>query len=133
MPPPTEFHFQQRAVVWPATGAYNDEGEPLVDVPEETDCRWNWGRSEALDARGNVIALDVTVRVPQEYPVNSRMWLASDWDQEPLEEWYGIGSAGDKTEMMYVRTHQIIEDIRGDAVSYVLGLARYKDNPRDNG
>lgn len=73
MPPVETFERRQKAQYWAYSGV-DGHGDPTVSAVATLTVRWEWGRREGMDALGNTIALDATVFVDREIPINSIMW-----------------------------------------------------------
>ena len=104
------------AAVCTADG-YDDNGEPKVSAAKEINCRWIERQSEAMDANGNAIRIDVSVIVAQEVPVGSVMWEGS------LDDYPTPPSGG----MYEVINTSRVSDLKGNHIRRTLGLARYSD------
>jgi hypothetical protein len=122
----------QKVLLWRATGANDNYGQPVVGEPEEIRVRWNTGRSEALDNNGTKVSLDASLVVAERIPLGSLMWLAplqgANTDTA-LAQWYGVGSgsAVPDTELMYVKTYNESRDIRNRISARTVGLMKYKN------
>lgn len=127
MPPFEIMDRHQAAVLWSATGGYDDHGEPVVGEPTEIRVRWNWGRTQSVGPRGNIIALDAKVVAAEDIPLGSNMWQGS------LEDWYGTGSAGEAADVMYVVTEGKAVDLKGRITRREYGLSWFRDNPLPTG
>lgn len=122
MPPPEQANLDQVAVLWVGS-AIDEHGEVTLGTPVEINVRWNNKRVESLDSRGNPIGLDATVVVDIDILAGSLMWLGT------LEEYYSVGSAGDDTAIMVVKTFKKIPDMKQQNYYREVGLSRYKDSP----
>lgn len=106
----------QKAVLWAATGNYPDwDGEPEVGAGAEIDVRWEWGKRDGLDARGNTITIEATVVVGQEIAVGSKMWLGKLAD-------YTAGET-----VLYVTNYREVPDTKGRKYRRVVSLSRHSD------
>ncbi len=119
MPAQETTHRFQKAVLWPFA-SYNRYAEVLVGAPDEIDVRWENTRHEAKDSKGNTVFIEAVVHVNQIIVIYSRMWLGE------LEDWYGVGSAGDDTNLMEVVIYRETPDIKGRAIRRIAELVRYK-------
>lgn len=113
----------QPALLWPMIG-YDRDGQPRITTitPTPIQVRWKWGRSVRLDTQGNTITIDATVKVNQDIPNGSLMWLGS------LADWVANGNKGSTgKEICEVKSVQWTPDIKGRAVERELGLLRRTD------
>lgn len=134
MPFPELRHRYQKALLWRATGLSDNYGNPTVGSPEEIRVRWNWGRTQGVDSQGNTIALDADAVVGEDITIGSNMWLAPDQSADSdtaLEQWYGTGSAGTDTGVMYVQSLRKVPDLRNRVHSRSVKLMRYKNTLPD--
>lgn len=118
--------FEQRdryqvALLWAATGAFDDFAVPVVAAPVEIRVRWVDGQSESLDPDGQTVSLDGTAVVNQFVPIGSRMWLGT------LDQWYAApGSGGDDDQVREVKTYNGVPDIKVRNLRYKLGLMKWR-------
>lgn len=105
----------QTAVLWEPSGT-DGYGQATFASPVEVDVRWKYANTEMVGADGKPVAIDATVVVAQEVPVNSRMWLGS------LSEWLGTGSGDSAEPLMRVLTYRYTPDIKGRNFRRTLGL-----------
>lgn len=120
MPKPETSFRRQWAVLWPA-GGYDEFGQPTVGEPQEIQVRWVNRQSRALSPEGNTITLDASVVTVEDIPVGSIMWEGT------LDDWYGIGSAGQDSGLMEVVSADYTPDLKGRVWRKNLGLKFYKD------
>lgn len=120
--------MHQKAVLWPFSHK-DEQGMPVVDAPVSIDVRWVTKRMESVDRQGNTISLDGMAVVDRKIDVESQMWLAPRQDEDPIEQWYGTGSAGDDSEIMRVALYNEIPDMDGREVRRTVGLRRFQGNP----
>lgn len=123
MPPLEEVDCWDTAVLWPATGGYDKQGQPVLGDPVQLDypngVRWLNKLAYKLDPAGNVIAVDATAVVNQDIPIHSRMWLGA------LADWYGTGSADTHDQnLMTVKTFDKTDDTKGRFSRRTVGLMR---------
>lgn len=123
MPAPEANGREQDAVLWEATGRYDAEGRHLIGEPREIEVRWLRKRRMGTAANGSPVMLDATVVTVEEIAVGSNMWLGT------LDDWYGVGSAGDATEVHEVVSYDETPDVKGREVYRTLSLIRHKDKP----
>ena len=109
----------QTAVLW-AAGGYDDYGEQTVGDPVEVQVRWVNNRSEALDANGNMIAIDATVVLAQDVAIGDKMWLGT------LDDLPGTGYQPDE-DVMEVVTFGKTPDLKGRFYRREAGLKRFRD------
>lgn len=124
MPQMETAYRMQKAVYWAADGV-DDFGEPrVVSNPVQLDVRWVNKRAKAMDAQGNMVALDATAVVDRAIDPGSKMWLGE------LADWYGTGSGSGETdndsELMEVATYDETVDLKGRNVRRMVGLVKYK-------
>lgn len=116
----------QKIVLWSFTG-YDTYGQPTVAAPVQIVGRWIVQKSEAVDPKGNTIALDGTVIVTQDIAIGSHLWLGN------LNDWYGTGSGlSQADELLYeVKTFQTTPDVKGRALRRVAGVMRLHQRGAD--
>lgn len=122
MPPLESMDRHQKAVLWVATGNTNRYGQEFVSDPVEITVRWVNRRSVGRDPQGNRVSLDASVVAARVIPLGSRMW------EGELADFLGTGSAGDDTDVMYVRTSDVAKSLKGMHTRYEYGLSRNKDD-----
>lgn len=127
MPPFETMDRPHDAVLWESTGVTDDYGELIVSSPVEIKVRWNWKRSQTVNARGIPIATDAQVVAAQDIALGSEMWKGT------LEDWYATGSAGDNADILYVATEGNVDDLKGRITRREYGLSRFRDNPLPTG
>lgn len=116
----------QRAAVWQRTG--NDRhGEVIVSAPTDMKVRWEEGERDVQQGDGTVIRIQGTITPHIELPMGSILWLAPDPRTDAVEQWYGLGSAGDDSGLMIVVTKDWGQDLKGRHNRYEYGLAKYRD------
>lgn len=110
----------QTAVLWQATGSFDNYAVPIVTPPVEVQVRWKGGQSEAVGPDGQTITLDATAVVDRLIPIGSRMWLGT------LRQWYSApGSGGEDNQVSEVKTCSGTPDIKDRNVAYKVGLMRW--------
>ena len=112
---------RQKAVLWEATGV-DDYNEPIVSAPEELDCRWVNKRREMVGNDGTPIAVDATVVVDREIPINSLMWEGS-LDDLPAGTSFTVADG----QIMKVLLCNRTPDIKARVNRYTAGLMRFRD------
>lgn len=124
MPPMEVANLIHYGVVWLVNGT-DDNGNPTYDVdnPVEIRCRFEWKRSESLDAKGDVIALDGKVAVPIAVEPLSLIW------QGRLVDWPGTTSAATEEDIMRVVTVAEVASQDGKQTRRVLGLQFFMSGP----
>lgn len=110
------------AVLWPATGAANHYGEPLVGSAVEVKVRWVHQQRDMLDPQGNTVAVDATVVADREIPIGSLMY------EGPLSDWLGTGSGETPSGRMQVKAESRAEDLKGMVTRREYGLMRFRDS-----
>lgn len=114
MPFPSQTMLDQDAVLWEYVRLDN-EGQPMVKQAVQLDVRWEFKAGQAVDPQGKVIAIDATVMVDREIPIDSIMWkgLIADFP----------GQGG----LMQVKTYNNTPSANGRDETIVLGLVRYRN------
>lgn len=118
MPALESMDLYQTAVVWPAQG-FDPYSEVKVGDPYETQVRWNDAQAEALDPQGNTVALDATVIVDVDIPIESIMFLGEIADYNAV-----AGQPGVK--LMQVKTFNNVYDLKCRFQRRQAGLMRYR-------
>ncbi len=123
--PAAEHHGKyQAAVLWEIQG-YDRQGEPLRGDPVEIRVQWVTGRKQVTGANSQPIAIDAQVRVNQEIPTGSHMWLGA----------LASFTEADENEIMEVLTYNETPDARNRYKDKTIGLAFFKTtlpNPDPN-
>lgn len=120
MPSLERRHRYQAAVLWAKSGD-DVNAEPTFSAAIEIRVRWVKGRVETVNAQGNTISLDAQVVVDREIKVGSKMWLG------PLADWYGTGSAGPDTEVLWVVNYHETPDVKARFAERSVDLSRFRD------
>lgn len=120
MPSPERSHRRQDAVLW-TLASHDEEGENTVNSPVELRVRWEEVFEEVLNRKGDPVALDAKVMVDREIEIGSLMYKGT------LDDWYGVGSAGDEIKLMEVITYTDLKDIKGRVSYRSVGLCKYRD------
>lgn len=111
----------QTAVLWEATGAFDDYANALVGSPVQIQLKWKDEHTESVGPDGQTVTLDATAIVDRLIPIGSRLWPGT------LAEWYGQpGSGGDDSGVRVVKTYKIAVDIKARNRRYSLGLMRWR-------
>ena len=121
MPHPEISGLHQKAVLWPATGKYDDYGQPKIGTAEEIKVRWLKRNTEVLDRDGNMINVDATAVVDKEVAIGSQMWLGA------LADWLATGSGSTTNQVMQVKSYRETPDIGKKAYMRRVGLLRIKE------
>lgn len=121
MPSPEESSLTQTAVLWESSGSADAYGQPTVIDPVEISVRWENTNTEVVGPQGNPVQISASVRVKQDVPVGSIMWLGT---LDDLEDIPGTGGIPGLCEVVN-RVH--VPDIKNRKTSRVLQLAKYKD------
>lgn len=126
MPPLEEVDCWDTAVLWPATGGYDAQGQPILGPPQElaypNGVRWLNKFAYVKDPHGNLIGVDATAVVLMDIPVHSRMWLGQ------LADWYGTGSADTlDTNLMTVAAFNATPDTQRRFFRRTVGLMRLRN------
>lgn len=132
MPPIEEVDLHQKAVLWPKAG-FDRHGQPKVGTGVSIDVRWDSKRRQMVDSQGNPVAVDATAVVLIEIEPGSAMWLAPDNSYDPLEQWYGTGSAGEDSSVMEVAVYNETPDTKARVVRRTVGLTFYRDTLPEQG
>lgn len=117
MPAIEEMFLEQTAVLWEAAGTDIYGREVVSSDPYEVSVVWTWGRSQSRDAKGNVIAIDATVLIFQEVPVDSVMWLGT------LDDLPGTALVPEE-DVMVVASCNASPNMKNTETAYDLKLAR---------
>jgi len=92
-------------------------GQKKVAAAVELDVRWEEKQTDALNARGETIKVDVTVVVNQDITVGSLMWLGAKDDlPSPV------------TDLKEVVSFSKTPNIKGTKFRRVVGLIRYSNS-----
>lgn len=119
--PPIETAFRcQTAVLWEADG-YDDYGSPKVLAPVELNVRWEEVQTEALDAKGNTIAIDAVVVVDRVIAEGSIMW------QGKLDDIPGTTGIPTDGNLKQVIKYSDIPDIKARYCRRLVYLMRWSD------
>jgi len=100
-----------------ASGFFDDEGQVTINAAVELDVRWEEGRKETLDPKGNVIAIDATVVVDRDIVVGSIMWEGALADV-----------ASPPVDLYQVVTRSKVPNVKGRKFRRTVGLMRYSDS-----
>ena len=121
MPPIETMERNQKAVLWEKSGT-DRYGEPTLEAPVEIDVRWN-DKAPALANSPNkeTERIDATAVVAQDIPLGSDMWLGT------LNSWYGVGSAGDGTNVVTVIRSRKVPDLKAVNIWREIGMTRKRD------
>lgn len=107
MPPIETMEFNQKAVLWRRTGI-NANAEPRLASPVEISCRWDdTPKAHSGAANDETIRIDATAIVDRDIPIGSDLWLGT------LNDFYGVGSAGDEVNVMTVVSSRRVPDLKG--------------------
>lgn len=118
MPPIEQATLHHVAVLWTASGTFDNYGNPTVSDPVEIQCNWKYNRGDRNNPKGGSNTVGATVIVAQSVPIGSKLWLGE------LEDWYGsAGSGGQDDDVMTVTSFDWCQDIRGVETMYTLQLA----------
>lgn len=128
MPAPEISDRYQGAVLWPKSG-FDRHGQVTVGSPVEMRVRWNDAKAERLDAQGNTVTVDATAIVDREVEIGGQMWLADDPSKSALDQWYGVGSAGQTQDekVLTVITFDATPDSKNRYAQREVGLKRYRN------
>lgn len=115
--PPIERPKRRQAVVYWQYFGINADGEPTVYDPVELDVRWEQNRREAVDAKGNPIAVDVSLVTGEELVERSIVWKGAlaDLPAEPTGL-YEVSSTG------------VMPDIKERHTLYTARLKKHSDS-----
>lgn len=109
--------FYDRIVLWPATGSFDDYGQPTYGPPVEIGGTWMTQRSQALAKDSANISLDASADVDRQVPMRSKMWKGT------LKQWNALGNPNDK-ELMEVKSYKDNTDAKGRFAARSVGLMR---------
>lgn len=122
MPPIEQEDRLQDALLWLADGV-NEYGETLLGSPEPVKVRWVNKRRQATNPTGGTATVDATVVLDREVPVGSNMYEGT------FEDYYELGTSGDRAGIMEVVTMDVTPDINNREFRYEAGLAFYRERP----
>lgn len=80
MPPLETADRHQTAQYWPRIGVDRNGMVLVADVPTELKVRWVNKRREALNAKNERIAVDVTIVADRDLAIGSILWLGEQDD-----------------------------------------------------
>lgn len=123
MPALERSDLNQRCLYWPFSG-YDAFGQPTVSTtPTEIPCRWVWTHREAVDAKGNTIALDADIALALSPHVGAHLWLGT------LEQWNGTGSGSATVDqdLCEVQLSKNVPDVKGRVHRYTVSVMRLHD------
>jgi hypothetical protein len=113
------------AVIWAALATgnpsdFDESGERKVSAGAAIKVRWSFVNREAVDPKGNTIAIDVDLIVNQDVTIGSVFWL-------------GLLSAlpspvTDVTNLYQCVTFEKLDDLRGRVSKRSCGLVRYSND-----
>lgn len=120
--PRPEIHYRrQDAVLWSRAGI-DDAGEATVSAPVEIRVRWVDRQMEALDVRGETIALDALVVTDQAIIIGSIL------RQGTIEDYEDLADDAEGTELYQVVTERTTPDVKGRISRRTYGLIRWRDS-----
>lgn len=111
----------QTAVLWEMIGV-DANNETVVGEPSEIQVRWVDRPSQVSGAEGHPTTVDATAVVAQDIPIGSLMWLGT------LEDFYGVGSAGDDAAIMEVVSAPVASDLKNRVYRRTVGLRYYRSS-----
>jgi hypothetical protein len=109
----------QKAVLYVANG-FAADGEETVAAGVSIDVRVEIGKREALDATGNVIAVDMVLVVDRAIPIGSIVWIGN------------INNiASPPVDLLEVKTYREVPDVKGRNFRRVIDLMRHSNTLPD--
>jgi hypothetical protein len=118
MPPLSEINLNETVVYW--RWLRNDRhNDPIVAPAVEINVKWEQQQTPGFDPQSRPIFFDVLVETSIDVPSGSILWYGE------LADWTGSASDQDN-QLMQVATKDRSTDVRGQDVSYILRLRRYK-------
>jgi hypothetical protein len=106
----------QKAVLWAASGSFDQDGEPTLAAATEITVRWLESQDGTLVVDGNTIQIDAKVIVDRDIPIDSVMWLGA------LED-----IATPPVDLKRVAARKHTPDIKGRETRRVLTLVRHSN------
>lgn len=106
----------QKAVLWAASGSFDQDGEPTLAAATEITVRWGELRGGTLVVDGNTIEIDAMVVVAEDIAIDSVMWLGA------LED-----VATPPVDLMRVADRKHTLDVKGRVTRRVLSLVRHSN------
>lgn len=122
MPPIERVGRTSTAVLWVKTGT-DAFGEPVTAAPREIKVRWEQERKKDYVPSGQPVTYEAELVVAEDIPEGSLLWLGT------LSNWYGVGSAGDETNLMEVDKVVKIPDEKGRVYRRTICLRRFQRGP----
>lgn len=119
MPPIETFERNEKAVYWKFLRR-DRTGQPVFDIPRELNVRWQQQTILTTDRFGQEIVFNAQAVVGEDLVKESLLWLGT------LSEWYGVGSAGNDTNLMQIADAWSVPDLKGRISRRTLGLKLYK-------
>lgn len=106
-----------KATLWERAN-YDDQGQPLVKNPVEIDCRWRPTNRSAAGPNNSTIAIEVSVVVDREIPVDSILWLGTlDCLPGTMPE--------PRSDLFQVKTTHKTDNVSGTESRLRVGLVRF--------
>ena len=122
MPHQESSHRNQKALLWEATGAFDNYGQPVVGDAEEIDVKWQWSKMGSRQPMIGSRPIEAIVHVGREISEGSHMLLGDE------EEWLS-GSGVSDNDVYEVVSYQEATDVKGRGTRRLVKLARFKDKP----
>jgi len=128
VPPLETMDRYQFAVYWEVLpGRFDKHGQAIVsDDPIQLKVRWNFKRTQNIDAEGQPIALDGTVISDRELKPDSLLWPGKLVDLPP-----GSDFSEYDDELYVVRTASVTKDLKSRFIRYEFGLVRFRSTLPD--
>jgi hypothetical protein len=117
MPHFTRRRKSQTVVVWDFA-SYDRHGAAIVSAPREIKARWE-GVTEFSG-----VEVDGVLYTKEYLAPETRVWLGT------MEDYYGTGSAGDDTNIMFVSQCAESKGLKSRNVSYTVTVKYDKDQPQ---
>lgn len=115
----------QTAILWEATGEFDDYGTPLISPNgDEISCRWENAKIDPLMIDGEMTDIDAEVFTDRAIPIGSNLWLGG------FEDIPGSGTGTDQqpdADVMRVVRCDSIPDIKNRITEYEVFLKKLKD------
>lgn len=131
MPAMEDADLTQNVTIWAVSGIPDRHGVQKVGEPEEILARWElsggWGSSirkgrfNPRDAFSSTIEVDALLFTSTDMTEGTIVYL------DTLDEYYGVGSAGDATNLYEVVSFAKIPDDKGRNFRRISALARHRD------
>jgi len=122
MPHQESSHRNEKALLWEATGAFDNYGQPVVGDVEEIDVKWQWSKIGPRQPMIGTRTIDAIAHVGQAIREGSHMVLSDE------EEWMA-GSGVSDNDVLEVVAYREAADVKSRGIRRLVMLAKFKDKP----